>query len=65
MTNKPPVTETFADVLPRLMRDLQAGVHLGERSAINRLERRAELRAAGIPEHDLPPIIDETGRIVS
>lgn len=65
MTDQPSTTETFADVLPRITRDMKAGVHAGERYAMERLRRRAEHRANGVPEHDLPPIIDEFGRVVS
>ena len=47
-------TVTLADVLPEVVANLRAGRPMAEHHAAERRRRIAELRAAGIPEHDLP-----------
>lgn len=55
-------TQTPADVLPRVLRELRDGT-IRPLSEVRR-ERRDELRANGIPEHDLPPLVDDHGRLL-
>ena len=47
-------TVTLADVLPEVVANIRAGRPMAEYHAAERRRRVAELRAAGIPEHDLP-----------